>query len=90
MHRLANADLRAALKSHDEIALIDVREEGVFSRAHIFLGSCIPLSQLEFLRSCNCDLAQGYLISRPIQAEKVSAVLRSEIAGTRLLARGMP
>mgnify|MGYP001811989808 CR=1 FL=1 len=48
------------------------------------------LSQLEFLRSCNCDLAQGYLISRPMQPEKVSAILRSEIAGTRLLARGMP
>ena len=48
------------------------------------------LSQLEFLRSCNCDLAQGFLISRPIQPEKVSAILRSEIAGTRLLARGMP
>ena len=46
--------------------------------------------QLDFLRSCNCDLAQGYLISRPIQPEKVSAILRSEIAGTRLLARGMP
>jgi len=48
------------------------------------------LSQLEFLRSCHCDLAQGFLISRPLQPEKVSAVLRSEIAGTRLLARGMP
>jgi diguanylate cyclase (GGDEF)-like protein len=48
------------------------------------------LSQLEFLRSCNCNLAQGFLISRPMQPEKVSAVLRSEIAGTRLLARGMP
>jgi diguanylate cyclase (GGDEF)-like protein len=48
------------------------------------------LTQLEFLRSCNCDLAQGFLISRPIQSEKVSALLRSEIAGTRLLARGMP
>ena len=48
------------------------------------------LTQLEFLRSCNCDLAQGFLISRPIQSEKVSAILRSEIAGTRLLARGMP
>ena len=48
------------------------------------------LTQLEFLRSCNCDLAQGFLISRPIQPEKVSAILRSEIAGTRLLARGMP
>jgi diguanylate cyclase (GGDEF)-like protein len=48
------------------------------------------LTQLEFLRSCNCDLAQGFLISRPIQSDKVSAILRSEIAGTRLLARGMP
>lgn len=48
------------------------------------------ITQLEFLRSCNCDLAQGFLISRPIQADKVSSILRSEIAGTRLLSRGMP
>jgi len=48
------------------------------------------LTQLEFLRSCKCDLAQGFLISRPIQPEEVAALLRSEIAGTRLLARGMP
>ncbi len=48
------------------------------------------LTQLEFLRSCQCDLAQGFLISRPVQADKVNAILRSEIAGTRLLARGMP
>jgi EAL domain-containing protein (putative c-di-GMP-specific phosphodiesterase class I) len=48
------------------------------------------LTQLEFLRSCNCDLAQGFLISKPMQPEKVAAILRSEIAGTSLLARGMP
>jgi len=48
------------------------------------------VTQLEFLRSCNCDLAQGFLISRPMQPEKVSAILRSEIAGTKLLSRGMP
>jgi diguanylate cyclase (GGDEF)-like protein len=48
------------------------------------------LTQFEFLRSCQCDLAQGFLISRPMQADKVSSILRSEIAGTRLLARGMP
>ena len=48
------------------------------------------ITQLEFLKSCNCDLAQGFLISRPMQADKVSAILRSEIAGTRLLSRGMP
>ena len=48
------------------------------------------MTQLEFLRSCNCDLAQGFLISRPIQADQVSSILRSEIAGTQLLSRGMP
>ncbi len=48
------------------------------------------ITQLEFLKSCNCDLAQGFLISRPMQPEKIAAILRSEIAGTRLLARGMP
>jgi EAL domain-containing protein (putative c-di-GMP-specific phosphodiesterase class I) len=48
------------------------------------------LRQLEFLKSCNCDLAQGFLISRPMQSEKVSAILRAEIAGISLLARGMP
>ncbi len=47
------------------------------------------ITQLEFLRSCNCDLAQGFLISRPMQAEKVTRILRSEIAGTRLLSRGI-
>jgi diguanylate cyclase (GGDEF)-like protein len=48
------------------------------------------VTQLEFLKSCNCDLAQGFLISRPMQPEKVSALLRSEIAGAKLLSRGMP
>ncbi len=46
--------------------------------------------QLEFLKSCNCDLVQGFLIARPMQPEKVPAILRSEIAGTSLLARSMP
>jgi len=57
---------------------IEVAAEGV---------ETIP--QLEFLRSCNCDLAQGFLISRPMQAAKVTRILRSEIAGTRLLSRGI-
>ena len=48
------------------------------------------VTQLEFLKSCNCDLAQGFLIGKPMHSEKVSSILRSEIAGTKLLARGMP
>ena len=45
------------------------------------------ITQLEFLKSCNCDLAQGFLISRPMHSDKISAILRSEIAGTSLLSR---
>jgi rhodanese-related sulfurtransferase len=41
-------ELRQRLRAGDEIALADVREEGAFSKAHIFLGSCVPLSHLEF------------------------------------------
>jgi PAS domain S-box-containing protein len=48
------------------------------------------LTQFEFLQRCNCNLAQGFLISRPVQPEKINAILRSEIAGTQLLSRGMP
>ena len=48
------------------------------------------LTQFDFLKNCQCDLAQGFLISRPVHADKINAILRSEIAGTRLLARGMP
>jgi len=48
------------------------------------------LTQFEFLQQCNCNLAQGFLISRPVQPEKINAILRSEIAGTQLLSRGMP
>ena len=53
-------------------------------------GGLETVSQLEFLKGCNCDLAQGHLISKPMQPEKVAAILRSEIAGTHLLARGLP
>lgn len=48
MQEIDSKALRSKLTSTDEIALIDVREEGVFSKEHIFLGSCIPASHLEF------------------------------------------
>ncbi|MCB1845171.1 MAG: EAL domain-containing protein, partial [Halioglobus sp.] len=47
------------------------------------------MTQLEFLKSCDCDLAQGFLISKPMQAEKVSSILRNEIAGARLMQIGI-
>ena len=40
-------DLRRRLTEADELALLDVREQGVFARAHILLASNLPLSRLE-------------------------------------------
>ena len=87
----------------DQSLIVDVAENGSHQRivrAAIAMAQGLDievaaegvetLSQLEFLRSCHCDLAQGFLISRPMQSDKIAAILRSEIAGTRLLARGMP
>lgn len=44
---LAPAGLRALLDAGGEVALLDVREEGVHSRAHLFLAASAPLSTLE-------------------------------------------
>ena len=44
------ADVRAMLKDGGELALIDVREEGVFSEeGHPFFANSMPLSRLELL-----------------------------------------
>lgn len=43
------------------------------------------ITQLEFLKSCDCDLAQGFLISKPMHADKVSNILRNEVSGSNLL-----
>lgn len=43
--------LHTLMRRDDEYALIDVREEGAFSNAHLFFACCLPLSQLELLLS---------------------------------------
>lgn len=48
MREIDAKELRRLLKAGGEVALVDAREEGAFSKEHIFLGSCIPLSHLEF------------------------------------------
>jgi len=40
-------ELRAMLEDGGELALLDVREGGVFARSHLLLASNVPLSQLE-------------------------------------------
>lgn len=41
------AALHAMLQDGAEIALVDVREEGAFSRNHLLFAACVPLSHLE-------------------------------------------
>src|SRR3970282_367341 len=42
-------ELRAMLGDGGELALLDVREEGVFAKGHLLTASCAPLSKLELL-----------------------------------------
>lgn len=36
------------------------------------------IEQLEFLRDQNCDIAQGYLFSKPLSPDKLDGILKSE------------
>ena len=73
MNFISPSDLNQLINSSDEIALIDVREQGEFGKQHILLCANIPLSQLEMnlpglvpRKSCHiviCDF-EGELSSR--------------------------
>ncbi|MGE0713877.1 MAG: rhodanese-like domain-containing protein [Alphaproteobacteria bacterium] len=41
------AELKAMIGDGEELALVDVREEGPFSEGHLFLAASVPLSKLE-------------------------------------------
>jgi len=45
--RVTAADLARMLEDGGELALLDVREEGVFAKGHLFLAASLPLSRLE-------------------------------------------
>jgi rhodanese-related sulfurtransferase len=45
--RVSAAALAAMLEDGGELALLDVREEGVFAKGHLFLAASLPLSRLE-------------------------------------------
>src|SRR5215212_7629401 len=44
---VAAAELKKMLHDGDEIAVLDVREEGVFAKRHLLLAASVPLSRLE-------------------------------------------
>jgi rhodanese-related sulfurtransferase/predicted metal-dependent enzyme (double-stranded beta helix superfamily) len=45
--RIAPQELRALISAGGELAILDVREEGVHARNHLFLAASAPLSHLE-------------------------------------------
>ncbi|MFY9316603.1 MAG: rhodanese-like domain-containing protein [Burkholderiales bacterium] len=45
--RILPGELRALIAAGGELAILDVREEGVHARGHLFLATSAPLSQLE-------------------------------------------
>ncbi len=44
---MAPEELRARLLGAEEVALLDLREQGAFGERHVFYASCLPLSRLE-------------------------------------------
>jgi rhodanese-related sulfurtransferase len=80
-------ELRALLAGKDEVALLDVREQGVHYRGHPFFACSLPLSRLEAMvedlvprRSAVCVLLDG---GGEGLAEKAQARLR-ELGYTRV------
>jgi rhodanese-related sulfurtransferase len=69
MQRVSADALKGMLADGEEIALIDGREELIFSRGHLLFARCVPLSRLELLfaslvpradtRVALCDEANG-------------------------------
>ena len=49
MQEISTEDLKRALRSGEELALLDLREEGAFAKEHLLLARCIPLSRLELI-----------------------------------------
>ena len=49
MDKISPLDLKHLLLGEEELALIDVREQGTFSESHLLFAVCVPLSRLELL-----------------------------------------
>ncbi len=49
MDTVSPHDLRELIVSDAELALVDVREQGAYARAHLLFAVCVPLSRLELL-----------------------------------------
>jgi len=81
-------ELKAMLQDVKELALVDVREQGVYYHGHLLFASCIPLSRLEMMvgdlvprrgtRVVLCDGGNEGLAERA--AEKLTAYDYSDVS----------
>ncbi|MCZ6619110.1 MAG: rhodanese-like domain-containing protein, partial [Gammaproteobacteria bacterium] len=49
MDKISPHELKQLLVGEEEFALIDVREQGAFSKSHLLFAVCLPLSRIELL-----------------------------------------
>ncbi|NOX51990.1 MAG: thiosulfate sulfurtransferase, partial [Gammaproteobacteria bacterium] len=49
MNKIFTLELKHLLLGEQEFALIDVREQGAFSKSHLLFAVCVPLSRMELL-----------------------------------------
>ena len=49
MDQISPLELKHLLLGEEELALVDVREQGTFSESHLLFAVCVPLSRLELL-----------------------------------------
>ncbi len=49
MREVSLESLKGALRGGEELALLDVREQGAFAKSHLLLARCFPLSRLELM-----------------------------------------
>ena len=92
--QISPQELHALLLGADELALLDLREQGTFGESHILYASCVPLSRLELqvgrlvprksVPSVLCDGGEGL-------AERGAARLATlGYTDVRVLAGGVP
>lgn len=85
--RISADELYAKLQSGEEIALVDVREEGDYGASHILFASNAPVSKLELIigdlvprRNALLVLCDGDGSIAPAAAEKVASFGYSNVA----------
>ncbi|HIU16814.1 MAG TPA: hypothetical protein IAB01_00005 [Candidatus Avidesulfovibrio excrementigallinarum] len=88
-------DAKALFQKHGEFAVLDVREQEEFSRSHMLLASCVPLSRIELMVEAlvPCKQIPVLLVDEggepePARAERAADVLTEMGYTTPIVLRG--